>query len=113
MSTRKFLKSFETIYNNTYNDLLKFVVCKCGNLNDVDDIIQDTYLELFKTLKSNKEIFDISAYLTTIAKTKIIDNYKKNQKIKTISMFQKNEEKEFFIDLDSRNRFGIRIHIKK
>ena len=54
MSTRKSLKLFEQIYNETYNNTLKYIVCKCNNLNDIDDIIQDTYLEFFRVLKVEK-----------------------------------------------------------
>ena len=43
MSTQKSLKEFEQIYNDTYDNVLKYVICKSNNLNDVDDIIQETY----------------------------------------------------------------------
>ncbi len=33
------LKKFKNIYDKTYNNVLKFVVCKCSNMEDVKDII--------------------------------------------------------------------------
>ena len=51
MSTQKILKEFEIIYKNTYNKILKYVICKCSNLDDVNDIIQETYIEFYKKLK--------------------------------------------------------------
>ena len=48
MSTQKILKEFEIIYKNTYNKILKYVICKCSNLDDVNDIIQETYIEFYK-----------------------------------------------------------------
>ena len=51
MSTRKTLKLFEQIYNETYNNTFRYVICKCNNLNNIDDILQDTYLEFYRILK--------------------------------------------------------------
>lgn len=113
MSTRKSLKLFEQIYDETYTNTLKFVICKCNNLNDVDDIIQETYLEFFRVLQSGKEILDKKAYIITIAKNKIIRNYKRNEKIETISIFQENDNGEFIKDIDSRYRFRIRLYNKR
>lgn len=51
MSTQLTLKDFETIYEETYNRTLKYIVCKCSNIEDVNDLIQDTYTELYSMLK--------------------------------------------------------------
>ena len=39
------LEKFEELYNQTYQKLLKYIVCHCSNIDDVNDIIQETYLE--------------------------------------------------------------------
>lgn len=103
MSTQKFLKNFEQIYKETYDTTLKFIICKCNSFDDVDDIIQETYLELYKVLKDKKEILDKQAYIITIAKNKLIKYSKSNEKINTISIYQEYNDEEFTIDLDSRN----------
>ena len=103
MSTQKFLKIFEQIYKETYDTTLKFIICKCNSFDDVDDIIQETYLELYKVLKDKKEILDKQAYIITIAKNKLIKYSKSNEKINTISIYQEYNDEEFTIDLDSRN----------
>lgn len=110
MSTQKPLKTFEQIYNDTYNTTLKYIICRCSNLNDVDDIIQETYLELYRVLKKRKEILDKQAYIIAIAKNKIIKYFKANENMKTISIFQENSDDEFTIDLDSRYRYRVRIY---
>ena len=51
MSIQIYKRDFEKIYKETYSKVLKFAVIKCRNLDDVNDIIQDTYLELLKLLK--------------------------------------------------------------
>lgn len=110
MSTRKSLKIFEQIYNETYKNTLKYVICRCSNLNDADDIIQETYLELYRVLKDGKEILDKQAYINAIAKNKVIKYFKVNKKIKTISIFQESDDEEYIIDLDSRYRYRVRLY---
>ena len=114
MSTRKTLKLFEKIYNETYNNTLKYIICKCSNLSDVDDIIQETYLEFYRVLKEKRKILDKQAYIIAIAKNKIIKYFKANEKIKTTSIFQENSNNEFeMIDIDSRHRYRNRFYYKR
>lgn len=113
MKTRKNLKKFEHIYNQTYDSTIKYVICRCSNLNDVDDIIQETYLELYRVLKSKQKIVDIQAYIITIAKNKIIKYFKSSESFNTISIFQESDDEEFTIDIDSRYRYRVTIYYKK
>ena len=48
MGTQKELEKFEEIYKKTYDVTLKYIICKCSNLEDVNDIIQEIYIELYK-----------------------------------------------------------------
>ena len=43
MIDQKTLDEFSKIYDETYNDVLRYVVCKCSNISDVEDIIQNIY----------------------------------------------------------------------
>ena len=113
MGTHKFLKKFNKIYNETYNNTLKYIICKCNNLNDVDDIIQETYLELYRIIKDKKEVINYQAYIITIAKNKIIKYYKSNEKIKIISIYRENDKEEFTIDIDSRHKYRGRLYYKR
>ena len=61
---------FEKVYNDTYKDLLKFIIIHCSNFNDANDILQDTYIKLFE-LMSKKEIEDIRQFLYGITKNMI------------------------------------------
>ena len=87
MIRETYLKQFNKIYNKTYNYVLKYIICKCSNIEDVNDIIQETYLELYNTLIKEKNIDDYNKYLIGIAKNKIKKHYKLIYKIKTIPLF--------------------------
>ena len=103
MSTQKILKEFEEIYKNTYNTILKYVICKCSNLDDVNDIIQETYTEFYRRLKENNKIEDKQSFIIGIARNKIMKYISHKSKAKTISIFQEKEDEESVFEIDSRN----------
>ncbi len=94
------LYKFNDIYDKTYLDLLKYVIIKCHNVNDTNDIVQETYLELWNII-NKKEInnSNIKSYLLGIANNKIKKHYTLMQKLKTISLFEKNDKNMELIDL--------------
>ena len=48
MIDQETLNIFDKLYNKTYKDILKYVVCNCSNTEDVKDIIQDIYVAILK-----------------------------------------------------------------
>ena len=103
MSTQISLKDFEEIYNETYDKTLKYIVCKCSNIEDVNDLLQDTYIELYKILKRKRYIVieNYLNYVIGIAKKKIQRHYGLLYKFKANSIWTKTEEKEYEIDIPS------------
>lgn len=81
------IDKFEEIYNHTYNRTLKFIVIKCNNIEDINDIIQDTYLELLNKMKRNKleKVENIDNYILGIATNVIKRHYTKKKKENIIS----------------------------
>lgn len=80
MSTSITLNNFENIYNKTYCNVLRYIVCKCQNLDNVNELIQDTYVELYQTLKikNNIRVNDEKTYIIGIAKN-IVKRYYRNR----------------------------------
>ncbi len=93
------LYKFNEIYDKTHTDIFKYVIIKCHNINDANDIIQEIYLELWKII-NKKELSDINikSYLIGIANNKIRKHYTLLQKLKTISLFEKNDKDIELID---------------
>ncbi len=84
------LDKFNYIYDKTYQDIFKYVLIKCHDINNVNDIIQDTYLELWRILnKKNLIDINIKSYLIGIAINKIKKHYTLIQKVSTISLLKK------------------------
>lgn len=99
MASQFNLYKFNEIYDKTHSDLLKYVIIKCHNINDTNDIMQETYLELWKII-NKKELSDtnIKSYLIGIANNKIKKHYTLLQKLKTVSLFEKNDKDIELID---------------
>lgn len=93
------LYKFNEIYDKTHLDLLKYVIIKCHDINDTNDIIQETYLEFWNIL-NRKELSNINIknYIIGIANNKIRKHYTLLQKLKTISLFETNDKDIELID---------------
>lgn len=64
------------IYEETYDDIYRYVLSKCRDLEDISDLIQNTYLKFYKELKKGKEIKEPKKYLIRIARNEVFKNYK-------------------------------------
>ncbi len=94
------LEKFNLIYDSTYNDVLKFIIVRCFNMNDVNDILQDVYVEVYKKITKGVDV-DLP-YVIGIAKNKIKKYYTWSRKIKSISLFQKEfDDKELLDNIPS------------
>ena len=99
MTSQINLYKFNEIYDKTHLDLLKYVIIKCHNINDTNDIMQETYLEFWNII-NKKELSDINikSYLIGIANNKIKKHYTLLQKFKTISLFEINDKDRVLIE---------------
>lgn len=93
MASQNNLYKFNEVYDKTHLDLLKYVIIKCHNINDTNDIMQETYLEFWNIL-NKKELsnINIKSYLIGIANNKIKKHYTLLARLKTISLFETNDK---------------------
>lgn len=89
MANEETLKKFDSLYKKTYNDISKYVVCNCNNIEDVKDILQNIYIEVFKCLEKNIPV--TKGYILGISKNKVKDYYRFAYKQKLISFFSSKE----------------------
>lgn len=101
MSTQVSLENFEEIYNNTYYRTLRYILCKCSNIEDINDILQDTYVELYKILQRKKYIMleNIQNYVIGIAKKRLKRHYGLLYKLQTSSTWNSKDEIEYETEL--------------
>ena len=82
---------FNKLYKETFDDISKYVICSTPNINDVNDILQTIYMEVFKII--NKDNYDLlsKAYIRGITQNKINDYYIYNYKQKFITLITRKE----------------------
>lgn len=98
MGTHITKETFEFLYNNTYKNILRYTICHCRNLDDVNDIIQEIYTELYQTIVNKKYINlnNAESYIIGIAKNKIKGHY--NLAKNKCQVQAENEKLEHFCD---------------
>ena len=56
MTSQANLDKFNEFYKETYSNILRYIIIKCHNINDVNDIIQDkNYISDFDKLVKETE----------------------------------------------------------
>ena len=107
------LLDFENIYQRTYDNTLKFIVIKCNNIDDINDIIQDTYIELYHKLqRKNIDVENEKNYIVGIAKN-IKRHYRKvKNESKEISI-NEYENMEVSDDIDIEDNFITQENAKE
>lgn len=96
MIDQETLNIFNELYENTYNDVLKYVILKCSNIADVEDIMQNIYIDVLQNIKKNRR--QDKAYIIGISKNKVKSYYRFKYKDKIIHYFERDEMEELAVD---------------
>ncbi|MBO4265400.1 MAG: sigma-70 family RNA polymerase sigma factor [Clostridia bacterium] len=84
---------FKSIYDSTSKKVLGYIVAKCSNTADIEDLFQDVYCELYLTLdkKGAKFIKNGEAFVMNIAKQKLYKYYQ-NKKPSSILVYRSDDD---------------------
>ncbi|MEJ2903524.1 RNA polymerase sigma factor [Pedobacter panaciterrae] len=74
--------AFEVLYKRYAVGLLSAALSKTRSRELSEEIIQETFLTLFTRKKTANQIINLSAFLYTIVKHKIIDHYRREKLLK-------------------------------
>ena len=97
MSNPNTASRFDEIYNSTNKTVLTFITAKCGRVADINDIFQDTYLELYQLLNKRGAdyVTNEKALVLRIAKRKVAKYYSLMERLKIfVSITTTNEDGE-------------------
>lgn len=93
------VERFNEIYKNTYHSTMRFIICKCPNINDANDILQETYLEVYKLLiKKDITNINLEIYVIKIASYKIKKHYSLLQRLRYTNLISKCSNENNVID---------------
>ncbi len=71
------------IYNLYYLDVYRFLVCFSGNQNDAEDLTQEVFIRVLKSLTNFNGKYNLKTWIFSIAKHVAVDHYRK----KTVCLF--------------------------
>jgi RNA polymerase sigma-70 factor (ECF subfamily) len=87
---------FEQIYDSTYKDVISFIAAKCGNPADINDIAQETYVELYTLLlkRGADYVQNDKAIVIKLAKQKLYSYYKLADRLRMLIPLHFSNESE-------------------
>jgi RNA polymerase sigma-70 factor (ECF subfamily) len=97
MSNPNIASRFDEIYNFTSKAVLAFITAKCRNTADISDILQDTYMELYRVLikRGAEYVTNEKAFMLRKKKKKIARYYSLLERLRIfVSMNASNEDGE-------------------
>lgn len=101
------------VYNETYDDVFRYILSKCRNTDDIGDLIQNTYLNFYKALTKKTNIIDYKKYLIRIARNEVFRHYGVLKAAQNyIPIFSLDGDDEFYIlkeDLKEEHNFDEKI----
>lgn len=87
----------ESIYLRYYDDLYRYLSLHCSDVNVIDDLIQNTFLEVLKSIERFEGNSSLKTWLFAIAKHQL---YRHFRKTKTKVQLENISEKEFATEHD-------------
>jgi len=89
---------FNRVYAETLTSLSRFVVNKCGNILDVEDILQNIYARFFRRIlkKGHKDIENPEAFLINIAKFECKNYFGGLKKRSAVSSFTEFSDEQMY-----------------
>lgn len=87
-------KAFETVYRRRRNGLRQFFERQCGSRAVGQELAQDVWFKLLRACQKGQYAAEakFTTYLYRLAKNHLIDWYRKNGDIKTVELFDANED---------------------
>lgn len=84
MPNREVDEIFNALYQKMKDEVLLYIVARCGNTDDIDDIFQETFLEVAKLLRKKGIAYfrRAEAVVMAIAKRKIYQHFNLRQKLR-------------------------------
>jgi len=67
------------IYNLYYLDVYRFLVCFSGNQNDAEDLTQEVFIRVLKSLTNFNSKYNLKTWIFSIAKHVAVDYYRKKR----------------------------------
>ena len=97
-------EQFNEIYDKTYHNTLKYIISKCDNLSNVEEIVQEVYIKLYKQIKKDSTyIKSYNQFLIKLAKNELFKYYSIKNKFKVILNVSLEEKIDYIENIKDEN----------
>lgn len=103
-------EKFSQIYDTHINKIYRFVFLKVNSRETAEDLTSETFLRIWRTLKAEKKVKNLNAFLYKTARNLVIDFYRNRSKDTSVSIescqeremidHKNNPEEKFFAEQD-------------
>ncbi|MBX4215902.1 RNA polymerase sigma factor [Candidatus Parcubacteria bacterium] len=105
-------RQFEALYEREADALFRFCLLRTSNREQARDLVQETFVRLWKSLLEGKSIVEERAFLFTVARHLIIDWYRKAKTQSLEALFEGDEEGGFDVpDAAAYERIGFSAEV--
>lgn len=102
-------KAFSQLYNLYLNEIYRFCFYKTGNHQQAEDLTQEIFLKVLQSLNGFKGKSSFKNWLYGIAKHVIMDFYRNNYKLKTVSLKEWSWVEVLYPFADQSNNQGKKV----
>ena len=90
--------AFTKLYEETYDSVLRYIICRCAAPSDIGDLVQNTYLALYQRLRrSGEPVRDPQHYVMRIARNELYHHYGAASMLRNcLPVFSPHDEEESF-----------------
>lgn len=109
MAGQNNMKKFEKLYEESFEQVSRYVVKNCNNIDDAKDIIQNVYMAVFKKIGKVEN----TSYIIGIARHKVKDFYRFKYKASPVSEDTEKYHSELPCDFDLEELVSVRYDADK
>ncbi len=117
MEIKEAEKMFTEIYERESDSIFRYAFLRTSNREQALDIVQDTFIRLWKALMTQKQINHPKAFLFTITRNLIIDWYRKKKSLSIESVFGDGDDNDnsssYLVDSTSYKRIQFSAEIRE
>ena len=95
-------EQFNEVYLNYKNNLLKYFILHLNNYEDAKDLLQETYIKIYRYKEKIKEVKYLNSWIYTIAHNELVSFYRK--KSRSFLFLRKN-----ISDIDEENEIELNL----
>ncbi len=91
---------FNEIYDRTFNNTIRYITAKCSNIDDIHEIVQEVYADVYSTLvkKGVGYIKNPEAFIAKVTKSKVYRHYSLLERVRGVAIGNENGMDDYGVE---------------